>query len=370
MATFEAKVYKLKIEEHPNADALELAVVGDYRSIVRKGQFKTGDLGVYIPEAAVLPEWLIEELGLVGRLAGKRSNRVKAVKLRNILSQGLIYPVTELSDGKPGVKFRNDVGESLVISVFEGMRVDDVLNITKYEPPIPVHLAGEVWNAHGKTINYDIENFKKYPNVFTEGEPVFFTEKIHGTWSCIGYHPDVEIPIITSKGLSGQGLAFKMNGVNEKNTYVRTLYETPYLDRAKMYVEQKYGNVPFYILGEIFGKGIQDLTYGTNEPTFRAFDVYVGQPGTGRYLGYTDFVQFCQYVGVDRVPVVYTGSFSKEIMEEMTSGKEVISGKEANIREGIVIKPIVERYDVELGRVVLKSISEQYLLRKDGTEFN
>lgn len=46
MATFEAKVYRLTIEEHPNADALELAVVGDYRSIVRKGQFKTGDLGV------------------------------------------------------------------------------------------------------------------------------------------------------------------------------------------------------------------------------------------------------------------------------------------------------------------------------------
>ena len=66
MATFEAKVYKLKIEEHPNADALELAVVGDYRSIVRKGQFKTGDLGVYIPEAAVCPDWLIRELGLEG----------------------------------------------------------------------------------------------------------------------------------------------------------------------------------------------------------------------------------------------------------------------------------------------------------------
>ena len=48
MAEFEAKVYRLKIEEHPNADALEIARVGDYRSIVRKGQYKTGDLGVYI----------------------------------------------------------------------------------------------------------------------------------------------------------------------------------------------------------------------------------------------------------------------------------------------------------------------------------
>ena len=298
MSTFEVKVYKLSIESHPDADALDLAVVGDYRSIVRKGQFKTGDLGVYIPEAAVLPEWLIEELGLVGKLAGKAKNRVKAIKLRGVLSQGLIYPVTVLSDGKPAVKFR-DGNENLVIGVFEGMRVEDVLSITKYEPPIPVHLAGEVWNAHGMTLSYDIENFKKYPDVIKEGERVFFTEKIHGTWACLGYHPESEVPIITSKGLSAQGLAFKINEANEKNTYVSTLCGTPFYDRAKMYMGTKYGNVPFYILGEIFGKGVQDLAYGATAPTFRTFDVYVGNPGTGKYLGYSEFVLFCQHVGVE-----------------------------------------------------------------------
>lgn len=57
-------------------------------------------------------------------------------------------------------------------------------------------------------------------------------------------------------------------------------------------------------------------------------------------------------------------------MEEFTSGKETISGNETNIREGIVIKPIFERVDFSLGRVVLKSVSEEYLLRKGGTEFN
>jgi len=93
MATFEVKVYKLTIEEHPNADAIELAKVGDYRSIVGKGQFNTGDLGVYIPEGAIVPELIIERLGLVGKLAGKKKNRVKAIRLRKVLSQGLIYPV-------------------------------------------------------------------------------------------------------------------------------------------------------------------------------------------------------------------------------------------------------------------------------------
>lgn len=103
MATFEAKVYRLTIEEHPNADALELAVVGDYRSIVRKGQFKTGDLGVYIPTNAIVPEWLLKKLNLwddgkgKGKLAGSQGNRVKEVRLRGILSEGLIYPVEQSS---------------------------------------------------------------------------------------------------------------------------------------------------------------------------------------------------------------------------------------------------------------------------------
>lgn len=99
MAEFETKVYKLTIEEHPNADRLELARVGDYHSIVLKDQFKTGDLGVYIPTGAIVPEWLIKRLGLwddekeKGKLAGKDGNRVKEIRLRGQLSEGLIYPV-------------------------------------------------------------------------------------------------------------------------------------------------------------------------------------------------------------------------------------------------------------------------------------
>lgn len=58
-------------------------------------------------------------------------------------------------------------------------------------------------------------------------------------------------------------------------------------------------------------------------------------------------------------------------MEEYTSGTESVSGTGACIREGIVIKPLVERRDETLGRVILKSVSEAYLCRKGNTtEFN
>ncbi len=59
-----------------------------------------------------------------------------------------------------------------------------------------------------------------------------------------------------------------------------------------------------------------------------------------------------------------------ETVEQLTNGKEAVSGEEANIREGVVIRPTEERRELELGRVILKSVSEKYLLRKNATEFN
>ena len=380
MAEFEAKVYRLTIEPHPNADRLELAVVGDYRSIVPKGEFKTGDLGVYIPEASICPDWLIAEMGLEGKLAGKQKNRVKAVKLRGVLSQGLVYPVLEMSvNGEPrysvcGEGANNPASMNDNIDVEESTVVTEFLGITKYEPPIPVHMAGEVYNAHGHTPKYDIENYKRYPDVLQDGEEVYFTEKIHGTWCCFGYHPKFDAPIVTSKGLSGKGLAFKFNDANMNNLYIRALFDTMEGGKKDNIVQRMINGIgsgrPFYILGEIFGQGVQDLQYGAAKPSFRVFDIYIGHPGQGAYLDAMELATICNELEVELVPLLYVGPFSKEVMLEYTDGKETVSGEGTNIREGIVIKPVIERSDVELGRVVLKSVSEAYLLRKGGTEFN
>lgn len=371
MANFECKVYKLKIEAHPNADALELAVVGDYRSIVRKGQFKTGELGVYLPEGAVLPEWILKYLGLEGKLAGKKHDRVKAIRLRNILSQGLIYPVFQDGIGVGQIVTGPDDGAFTFVN--EGEDVTDLLGIAKYEPPIPTHMSGEVFNAYGYTLNYDIENIKRYPDILVEGEEVVMTEKLHGTWCCFGYHPDITHPIVTSKGLSGKGLVFKLSDINKDNLYIRALKDT--IDSTGDDVVTRYrrshpNTEPFYILGEVFGRGVQDLIYGINGIQFRVFDVYVGNPGQGHYLNDNELDNFCSAVDGKRVPVLYRGPFSKEQMLKVTDGKETVSGFESNIREGVVITPVVERTDPELGRVKLKSVSEDYLLRKgNATEY-
>lgn len=389
MATFEAKVYKLTIEPHPNADKLELAAVGDYRAVVQKDIYKTGDLGVYIQEGSIVPKWLLDRYGW--KLAGPDANRVKAMKLRSILSQGIVVPVSNgidvhASNGNfvmAGLYL--ETGPNTSIVVHEGMDCAELLGVTKYEPPIPVHMAGEVTNAFGHTISYDIENIKKFPDVLVDGEEVVMTEKLHGTWTCFGYNPNFG-DIVTSKGMSGQGLVFKLDvEANRDNLYIRALRATEYgveigfdEDTEEDIVETQnvieraaasFDGLPFYILGETFGKGVQDLTYGTTKPEFRAFDIYRGEPGKGCYMSYDDLVRACDNLGLEVVPLVYRGPYSKAKLVEVTNGTETLSGKAANIREGVVVKPVVERRNELIGRVQLKSVSDAYLLRKgDATE--
>lgn len=356
--------------EHPNADALEIAQIRGYQAIVLKDQYEAGDLVAYIPEQAVMPDDLIEEMGLTGRLAGKERNRVKAIRLRGVLSQGLCYPAREGWE--------------------QGQDVTEELGITKWDPPIPAHMGGELWNAGSRRcLKYDIQNWKNYPEVLQDDEEVVFTEKIHGTFCGFGLLPKVlhsdEHGSVTvfSKGLGGRGLAFQLtdeegNQANEKNLYVRAYRKFEHALRLIKYGEfHDASEEPLFILGEVFGRGIQDLAYGANSSQdeqlgYRVFDAYAGFPGRGRYLNDAELEALCTIGGLPRVPVLYRGPFSKEVMEDFTDGRETLSGQNQHIREGIVMRPVLERRDPELGRVILKSVSGAYLTRKgkNVTEYN
>jgi len=400
MSTFEVKAVTITIEEHPNADAIEIARVGDYVSVVRKGQFKTGDLAIYIPEAAIVPQAVLEQMNMwdaekeKGGLAGKQGNRVKAIRLRGQLSQGLIYPLTyrehvmdqdthKISDIWVLTYPRSECEAGHMVEA--GDDVAEQLGIIKWEPPIPTCMAGEVFAAFGKTLKFDIENIKRYPDVLQAGEEVVITEKLHGTWCCMGFHPEIDHAVITSKGLSEKGMAFKFNENNARNLYIRaynelTINDETILDRfieLNDRLELLFCDVdePFYILGEIFGQGIQDLHYGLTKPQFRVFDIYVGKPQQGHYVSQYYMKDICDDLGLLTVPRLHVGAYSKELVEEYTNGKETFSGKETHMREGVVVHPVEERREPDLGRVILKSVSEAYLLRKGKkgeapTEFN
>ena len=387
MATLKCEVVRLEILTHPDADALEIAKVKGYQSIVRKGQFETGDLAVYIPEQSIVPEWLLRRLNLwdndkgKGKLAGSNGDRVKAVKLRGVTSQGLIYGLQQAREGHWLMNFNHFILET----VNEGQDVTEKLGIVKWEPHIPVAMAGEVVALAGKTLNYDIENIKNFPEVaealMTLSVDCHITEKLHGTWCCIGIWPEDlhdEIPykrvIVTSKGLSGKGLAFKDNEANVNNLYMRIFKklcpDERTFSRNFKHIGSKSGT-PIFFLGEIYGKGVQDLQYGLNDIHFRLFDIYEGFPSQGEYYHqtYVDIFVETMALPFERVPVLYTGKLSHKVIHELTNGKDTITG--THMREGIVIRTLDKEYrNDKMGRVILKSVSDEYLNRKNGTEFN
>lgn len=411
MSTFECTVVPITIHPHPNAERLELAQVADYRCVVGKGLYKTGDLVVYIPEASIVPEWALKHYGYWdneknrGLLSGSNYDRVKTVKLRDAVSQGLVFPVKDVPEKaiSNAIVFQGKDGELHHQVVYLGQDVKDILGITKWEPPIPTGMSGEVYNAgQNITVDYDIENLKKYPDVLVEGEEVIFTEKLHGTSFQIGLLPVLdkyrnenhfyhEIRIdeeetlsafffIASKGLGSQGLCFKDNEANKNNLYVKAAFKfglfekllTLYNDAEQLGVNLRE---PLILQGEIYG-AVQDLTYGAKqgEIFFRAFDICIGERSDRRYLNEEAFTYAIGVMDIERCPVLYKGPYSKEKILELTHHtKSKVCPDQ--ISEGGVVKPTVERKDQSIptmgGRVILKSINEDYLLRKNknATEF-
>ena len=357
MSDFEVPILKVdEVLDHPNADRLSLIKIRDYITISAKledgsHRYKKDDLVIYVPENSIVPENLLKE-GFwnedknKGMLSGKNGDVVKPVRLRGTLSEGILFPLEKLM----------------------GLDVSSILNISKYEPPIPANFAGDVVNiGSSKTVHYDIENIKKYPDLFTENDDVVVTEKGHGTFCCFGYHPDIYDDdlylgdrFVYSKGLGKQGLIFKYNTKNiESNIYCKIIYGKyqDVLQRISRFYDRR---VPIYIMGEIMGPGVQDLSYGLEDKDIYCFDVYVGNPGEGGYLPAHKRDEFFTQHELKKVPELYRGRFDIKKILELTNGKTKFSDVD-QIREGVVISSAYGE------RKILKSVSEDYLFRKGST---
>ncbi|MBP0448246.1 MULTISPECIES: RNA ligase (ATP) [unclassified Kitasatospora] len=354
MSTLRVTAERLIILAHPNADALELAQVGLYRAVVAKGAYRTGDHAVYIPEQAVLPAELIEELGLTGRLAGSKADRVKAVRLRGELSQGIVC--------RPGAL----AGTDLAAAAESGEDFAELLGVTKWRPPIPTSMNGEVVRAPDLLPWVDIENLKRFPGIFEPGEPVVLTEKLHGSCCLVTYHAATGEVQVSSKGIGAQGLAL---AEDEHNLYWRAVRAHGIPEVAARLAE-RLGAERVGVFGEVFGAGVQDLTYGesgrTELPGYAAFDVSAVVEGQLRWLPAAELLDGELPV----VPELWRGPFDPDTALAFAQGRETVSGRELHVREGVVIRPVTERWSpVVGGRAIAKVVGDAYLTRKGGTEY-
>lgn len=390
MSEFEVKVVRINqpVENHPNADRLSIVKIGGYECISAKNEdgshrYQEGELVVYVPEAAIVSEWALKHYGFWdetkdrGMLTGPNYDRVKAVKLRGVVSQGLLF---KLGNGPWGTTLQ--INDTTNAFVSENMDVAEMLGIVKYEPPIPASLSGSVTRIpHPGTVNlpggiiyrYDFENIQKVTDMFEEGEAVYVNEKIHGTFCQIGYIPGLNHVegfgdwFVTSKGLGKQGLCFQNLDDNTSNVYVKvlkSLINSGITEKFEKFSRDR-GNESIRIFGEIYGNGIQDLTYGLDKPEFRVFDTLFGDD---EFAGPVGLSVFCEDMGLEFIKPLAFGTYSKEFLLQYRDGKSTMGGD--HMREGIVIRSVNGDKHPRYGRKIAKFVSPDYLLRKNGTEFN
>ncbi len=391
MSTHRVEVVKIdEIVPHGNADRLELAKIMGWQVVIGKGNFQAGQHAAYIPVDSILPNSLEMRLFPPGSKITLKKGRVRSIKIRGQMSQGMIIPLDDVlqelhATGKVDDLEINDTGSNDVF--FVGQDLAGPLGVTKYEPPEPEFGGGNGTRAKMASKNQinpnfkkytDIENIKWYTNVFQEGEAVYISEKMHGTSARYGYAPRhyegftgaikqaamsflAKFRIVKTQQFVFGSRNVQLHTGSNKSWYKEDVY-SKILAQEDIKNKLQDGEC---VYGEIVGHNIQkNYSYGCKEGEHRFFvyDVMVD----GKWLDFPAFERFCSQRGFTPVPKLYVGPWSQEVHMKYRDGDSTVGGQK--IREGIVIKPVVD--DVSIcGRKVLKSISDAYYL-EDNTDFH
>ena len=349
------------VSEIPGADNIELATVGGWNAITKKGEYQVGDKVVVATTDAVIPQDLSDLMGVTNYL--RKGQRVRTVKLRGVYSECLLIPFKYLTP------------KSLENNVNEGDDMMGILGITKYEPPvktITLQSGGRKVKYHQNPnfhVYYKFPNQKNVPDMFSEEDEVVITRKLHGTNARFG--------IIRKKKLSlwdrvkmffgdkWAGFDYIVGSHNvEKGSDSQGFYDTnvweeisnKYNIREKLLQHVKdtyeYLETGFIIYGEIYGAGIQkNYDYGLEEIKFAGFDVEVD----GEYQSYPSECSHFQCLELPQVEKLYWGYWNKEKQDKYVFDNFIEGTKVPH--EGIVVKSVTGDR-----KKVSKCINPEYLI--------
>lgn len=342
MSDFAVTVEPAVLTEHPNADRLYLAHVKGWQCVTAKEGWDT-DRGAYVPLDAIVPTEKLQEWGLEGRLGGKNKNIVKTIRLRGEVSQGLFIPVSQ--------------------DIPLGTDLTDVWRITKHEPEIPTFLNGggsnyvtRAW-PHSLSI-YDIQRIENYPDVLTPGTTVVVTEKLDGTNLALTFQWDGQT---FQPSACSRHIAYDVDATeNDSVLYVHVArplipviqdWITTYTTMVDPHL------VSITVRGEILGPGIQGNKYKLMEPALYLFDVELN----GRAVDHHMIQRFAQDFRIPMVPILYEGPFPED-HRPISYGQSMLN--QHILREGAVWRTLNETSHPKLGRVILKAVDPNWLLKE------
>lgn len=342
----------------PDADAIECAVVGGWTVVVKKGEYTPGDIAVYCEIDSWIPTEIAPFLSKgqePKEFEGVKGERLRTVKLRGQLSQGLLLPVE--TTGSLHVVEWKCMGKSLAMDALDGnfdplgLDVSDILGIKKYEPPIPAQLAGEVKGAFPgfipKTDQERIQNLSAELEEWRVNSQWEVTEKLDGS-SMTVYIRDGEV------GVCSRNLELKRNKDNSLWKAVdRQGIEEILVSHATFDSEFSVA-----LQGELIGEGIQGNPYKIKGQKFVLFDIYL--INDGRYMTPAERHTFATMNDIDHVPVINAHGVIQgdiEAILKAAEGKSDLNNQTE--REGLVFKR-------EDGAASFKAISNKFLMKTGG----
>ncbi|AWM38396.1 RNA ligase [Gemmata obscuriglobus] len=337
-------------EPIPGADAIEKIRVLGWWVVVKKGEFRPGDRVVYCEIDSLLPEVpdfeflrpssykpaIVDGTGTVLQHAGFR---IKTVRLRGQVSQGICFPLSVLPTGTPDG---------------EGADVTEALGVRKWEPPQTGSAGRSKGNFPGflpKTDETRVQVLEKTLARY-QGVEFYLTEKLDGT-SFTAFVRAGEFGVCSRNLL--------LDTTDDTATLVRVAKALGLEERLRTFAAARGHDVA--VQGEVIGPGVQQNKYGLKELALKVFNVF--DVSTYRYLDRSDMLTAVAELGLEPVPALGTLVLDHGV-DELVALSEGTSTLNPKIqREGIVLRPLSEVQDDYLGRLSFKAINPKFLLKYD-----
>lgn len=311
------------------ADAIEAVQVDGWQCVAKKGEFSQGDPCVYFEIDSFLPAGnpafaFMESRGKQKDTHGREGYRLRTIKLRGTLSQGLALPLSAV--GVDDAQLGDDV--------------TDAIGVTKWEPPMPACLGGEAKGAiPGWIRKTDQERIQNMPEILGLELDYEVSVKLDGS-SMTVYHRDGETGVCSrnldlreTKGNSFWSVA-RRSGLPEKLANI--------------------GNVA--IQGELIGPGIQGNQEKLSYHDMYVFDVWLIDEQ--RYARQEERLAIVKQLGVPHVPIIHYKARAPKTVSEALDLADGPSLNPAVKREGLVFKSLC-------GTVSWKAISNKWLLKHE-----
>lgn len=331
-----ASIQRIKsLEPIEGADAIEKATVLGWQLVVKKGEYQVGDLAVYCEIDSLLPDRPEFEF------LKPRGMRIRTIRLRGQVSQGICFPLTILPDD---------------IEPQEDLDVTEILGIIKYEPPIPAYLSGKVKGKFPsfipKTDETRVQILQKVLDKY-QGVSCYVSEKLDGS-SATYFIKDDEF------GVCSRNMELYED---DENSFWKVARELDIEEKLRSL------NKNIAIQGELIGEGIQDNKLRQRGQTVRIFNAF--DIDRFEYYPYQDFLDLMERLDVPIVPIMEADYKLENDIEAIVKKATVKSLICKDVwAEGIVIRPHLEKMDLLLsiesfntGRVSFKAINPEFLIK-------